>query len=297
MKIEAFCYQITQYCPIGCEDMNRQVLLPILKKHEYMILPESVGCYKLKADHDVYREAGSLDNFSIHFVVAGSGYVEIDRKQYMLKKGDAFLYFPEQEQRYYSSKEDPWSVRWVHFYGNPLHTFLSEIGFGRFILWRLPNLDKLEQTHEHLLQEAEENSFLQLSTLSTLTYAFLSTFTNIAVPSESNSRQELDVRIQSLLPKMQEKAPEPFDLVYWAKQTGVSTYYFCRLFKRVTQMTPMAFITLCRLQWSKQLLLEEKELTVKEIAERSGYPNPSYFNKLFLENEGMTPTKYRQMYI
>ncbi|MGP4042497.1 helix-turn-helix domain-containing protein [Gracilibacillus sp. D59] len=277
--------------------MNRQALLPTIKKHEYMILPESVGWYGLAAEHDVYREADSLDNFSIHFVLSGTGFVEIDGKQYALEKGDAFLYYPQQEQRYYSSTEDPWSIRWIHFYGSTLHTFLSEIGFGRFTLWRLPHLAKLENTHEQLLQEAEQNSFLQLTQLSTLTYSFLSTFTTIAVPRESNSKQELDLRIQSLLPKMKVKAPDPFDLEYWAKETGVSTYYFCRLFKRVTQMTPMAFITLCRLQWSKQLLLEEKNLTIRDIAEKSGYPNPSYFNKLFLENERMTPTKYRQMYL
>lgn len=277
--------------------MYRQVLLPTLKKHEYMILPESVGYYESAKDHAVYREAGSLDNFSIHFILSGSGFLEIEGKQYTLHRGDAFLYFPQQEQRYYSSTEDPWSIRWVHFYGSTLHSFLSETGFGRFILWRLPDIAKLEKVHEKLLQEADDNSFLQLIQLSTITYSFLATFTNIAVPMESTSKQELDLRIQALLPKMQEKAPEPFDLEYWAKETGVSTYYFCRLFKRVTQMTPMAFVTLCRMQWSKQLLLEERKLTIKEIAEKSGYPNPSYFNKLFLENEGMTPTKYRQMYV
>ncbi|WP_058307729.1 helix-turn-helix domain-containing protein [Gracilibacillus massiliensis] len=276
--------------------MYRQVLLPTFKKHEYMILPESVGSYRSASDHEVYREANSLDNFSIHFVLSGTGFVEMDGKQYTLKKGDAFLFFPQQEQKYYSSKEDPWSIRWVHFYGNTIHTFLSETGFGRFILWRLPNLKAIAERHEHLLQEAEVNSFLQLSDLSTLTYSFLTTFTTNAVPRESNSKQELDQRIQLILPRMQEKAREAFDLTYWAKETGVSTYYFCRLFKRVTQMTPMAFVTLCRLQSSKRLLIEEKHLTIKEIAEKSGYPNPSYYNKLFLENEGMTPTKYRQMY-
>ncbi|UOQ48729.1 helix-turn-helix domain-containing protein [Gracilibacillus caseinilyticus] len=277
--------------------MNRQVLLPTLKKHAYMILPESVGSYQMAGDHQVYREAGSLDNFSIHVVLAGTGFVEMNGKQYTLQKGDSFLYFPQQEQTYFSSSDDPWSVRWVHFYGSTLTHFLSEIGFGRFTLWRLPDLARLVKEHELLLQEAEENSFLRLSQLSTLTYSFLSCFTNHAVPRESKSNQEIDLRIQSLLPKMQERAPEPFDLEYWAAETGVSTYYFCRLFKRVTKMTPVTFVTLCRLQWSKQLLLEEKNLTVKEIAERSGYLNPSYFNKLFLENEGMTPTKYRQMYV
>ncbi len=39
-----------------------------------MILPESVGCYESAKDHAVYREAGSLDNFSIHFILSGSGF-------------------------------------------------------------------------------------------------------------------------------------------------------------------------------------------------------------------------------
>jgi AraC-like DNA-binding protein len=95
---------------------------------------------------------------------------------------------------------------------------------------------------------------------------------------------------------MQSKACEPFELDYWAEQAGVSTYYFCRLFKRDTQMTPMEFITLCRLQLSKQLLLDHKEMTIKEIALKAGYPSISYFNKRFLKHEGMTPTNYRELY-
>lgn len=275
----------------------RQIFLPTFKKNELMILPESIGLYESAMEHNVDRSAGSSDNFSIHFVLSGVGFVEIEGKKLALKKGDAFLYFPQRQQRYYSSKSNPWTVRWVHFYGSPIKPYLSEIGFGRYTLWRLPHLAPLVQAHEQLLQEAEKNSFLQLTDLSTLTYAFLAAFTSHAVPKQSHSKQEVDVRIRALLPTMKEKAPQVFDLEHWANEAGVSTYYFCRLFKRVTQMTPIAFITLCRLQWSKQLLLEEKHLTVKEIARRSGYSNPSYFNKIFLNNEGMTPTEYRDMYI
>ncbi|GAB2569461.1 AraC family transcriptional regulator [Gracilibacillus alcaliphilus] len=276
--------------------MYRHVLLTTLKKSEYMILPESVGWYEKVDDHEVYRAAGSWDNFSIHLVISGTGYIEMNGEQTKLQKGDAFLYFPQQEQRYYSSQDDPWSLRWVHFYGSTLHTFLSEIGFGRFILWKLADLDPLITIHQQLLQEIEEHSFLELTTLSSLTYSFVTMFTHNAVPRKADSFQERDERIQSLLPRMKEEATQPFDLEYWAEQAGVSSYYFCKLFKRVTQLTPVAFITLCRLQWSKQLLLEERQLTVKEIAEKSGYPNTSYFNKVFLANEGMTPTEYRHVH-
>ncbi|MFH5184535.1 helix-turn-helix domain-containing protein [Paenibacillus sp. TAB 01] len=95
---------------------------------------------------------------------------------------------------------------------------------------------------------------------------------------------------------MQEQACRPFELDYWAAQAGVSTYYFCKLFRKVTQMTPMTFVTLCRLQLSKQWLLEKRELTVKQIANDAGYPSVSYFNKRFLEHEGLTPTDYRLLY-
>ncbi|PAD70299.1 AraC family transcriptional regulator [Bacillus sp. 7586-K] len=277
--------------------MIRQYLLPTLNEDEYMILPESIGWYFNEPDHQVDRKVGTLNNFSIHFIVSGTGFLEIDGKPFTLKRGDAFLYFPMQEQRYYSSKDDPWNIRWVHFYGNVLHPFLTEKGFHHDRLWTVQQLQRLEETHEQLLLEAEKNSFLHLSRLSTLTYTFLIEFVTNAVPRTAQRRQEIDNRIQPLLPLMQQKACDPFDLEYWAEQAGVSTYYFCRLFKRATQMTPMEFITLCRLQQSKQWLLENKEMTVKEIAMKAGYPSISYFNKRFLEQEGKTPTEYRQLFL
>ncbi|PLS09615.1 helix-turn-helix domain-containing protein [Neobacillus cucumis] len=275
--------------------MQRQYLLPTLNDHEYMVLPESIGLYWDEPEHQVDRKVGTLNNFSIHFVLSGSGFVEMDGKQYSLKRGDAFLYFPMQEQRYYSSRHDPWTIRWVHFYGSVLHPFLSDKGFHRHSLWNVQHIQPLEEAHEQLLLEAEKNSFLHLSRLSTLTYTFLMEFITNVVPRTSDRKQELDDRIQGLLPGMQSKACEPFELDYWANQAGVSTYYFCRLFKRATQMTPMAFITLCRLQMSKQWLLDNKEMTIKEIALKAGYPSISYFNKRFLKHEGMTPTDYREL--
>jgi AraC-like DNA-binding protein len=276
--------------------MIRQYLLPTLNDHDYMVLPESIGWYRNAPEHEVDRKVGTLNNFSIHFVLSGSGFVEIEGKQFSLKRGDAFLYFPMQEQRYYSSKNDPWDIRWVHFYGSILNQFLSERGFHRYSLWNVQHIRPLEEAHEQLLIEAEKNSFLHLSRLSTLTYTFLMEFITSTVPRTSDRRQELDDRIHPLLPLMQRKACEPFELEYWAEQAGVSTYYFCRLFKRATQMTPMAFITLCRLQMSKQWLLDNKEMTIKEIAFKAGYPSISYFNKRFLEQEGKTPTEYRQLF-
>ncbi|WP_046180925.1 AraC family transcriptional regulator [Domibacillus tundrae] len=276
--------------------MRRQYLLPMLQDSRYMILPESVGWYWEEWNHYVDRKAGTWTTFSIHFVVEGSGFVEKEGEVYCLKRGDAFFYFPMQEQKYYSSKEDPWSIRWVHFYGEGLSSLLSGRGFHRFSLWHIHDVPLLIELHEHTLSEAETHSFLHLSQLSTLTYAFLAGFMTNAEPWNTEKTPEHDSRIGALLPLMQQQACEPFELDYWAKEAQVSKYYFCRLFKQATHMTPMSFITLCRLQQSKQWLLDHRDMNIKEIAEKTGYPSTSYFNKLFLKQEGLTPTKYRELH-
>ncbi|OXS80131.1 helix-turn-helix transcriptional regulator [Domibacillus enclensis] len=276
--------------------MRKQHLLPMFHQFRCLILPESVGLYEKERDHYVDRKAGTWSTFSIHIVIDGHGFVELQGDKHRLSRGDAFLYFPMQEQMYYSSKEEPWSVLWVHFYGEGLNTLLSSRGFHRLSLWHIQDLSPLLHTHEQLLQEAEAHHYLQQQQLSTLTYAFLTAFMIQAEPWSTEKPTDQDNRIQSLLPLMQQQSCEPFELDYWAEKAGVSSYYFCRLFKQAVQMTPMAFITLCRLQQCKQWLLDHEEMKVQDIAEKAGYSSTSYFNKLFLKQEGITPTRYRELH-
>ncbi|MDQ1909178.1 AraC family transcriptional regulator [Paenibacillus sp. GD4] len=276
--------------------MKRQRFLPTIAEQPFFILPESVGWYWDDPEHTVDRRENSWNTFSIHYIVSGKGYLETVQETYLLERGDAFLYFPLQRQRYYSDQEDPWSVLWIHFYGTAINEFLIERGFHRSHLWTLRQTKPLEQAFEELLTELEKEEFYHLSRMSTLTYAILAEFVNQAVPQSAVKLPESTDRILQLLPRMQNEACKPFDLPYWAQQAEVSTFYFCKLFKKATQMTPMEFITLCRLQKAKQWLLEKKEWTIREIAMEAGYPSISYFNKRFLEQESMTPSEYRQLY-
>lgn len=270
-------------------------MLPRFQQSSYFIFPESVGWYTEHPGHSVYRQEGYYETYSIHFIMSGKGYVEIDGDQHVLQKGDAFLYFPYQEQRYYSSKEDPWNVRWIHFYGKHLKEFLLEKGFLR-TLWTLKRWSELEEAFHELLLEVESNGILRQTNLSTLTYKILTEFMSYAAPLTGNRGMESVDRILALLPMMQQKACEPFILEEWAELTGVSTYYFCKLFRKATSMTPLSFITLCRIQFAKQRLIEKETMPVKDIAVEAGYASASYFNQRFQEQEGMTPSEFRSLY-
>jgi AraC-like DNA-binding protein len=280
--------------------MKRQVHFPTLVDQPYFVFPESVGRYTSSPEHSVTRATGALNNFNIHYVAAGKGFVEEEGRTYTLQKGDAVFYFPMSAQRYYSSEDDPWDVLWVHFYGSePLLNYMLERLLHLSPVWTLRQPSRLEEAHERLLDESERNKLLHPSVLSTFTFAVISEFVGLAEPfqvSAALGAADAYERIVRLLPVMQSEACEPFELDRWAESVGVSTYYFCKLFRKATQMTPMDFITRCRLQSAKQWLLERKEAAIGDIARDAGYPSASYFNKRFLEYEGMTPSQYRILY-
>lgn len=277
--------------------MMRQSLLLTLPNMPYFCFPESVGHYRDDPTHSVEREAGALNNFNIHYCVSGKGCAEIDGIVHELRAGEAVLYFPLQKQLYYSNKDDPWDVRWFHFYGGTgLRDYLIEQGFHKNPLWKLGQPKVWEQAHEDLLGEAETHRMLRPAHLSMLTYMLLTVFVEQAVALEGSKAGTSGERIMELLPLMQQDAVKPFILEEWADKAGVTPYYFCKLFKSATRMTPMDFITRCRLQAAKQWLLERKDDNIGHIAEEAGYPSVSYFNKRFMEHEGITPTAYRRLY-
>ena len=275
---------------------QRQSHLLTLLQNPYFCMPESVGHYVNWPSHHVFRSAGALNNFNIHFVISGKGYIEIDDQKYELTAGDAVLYFPLQKQHYYSSKDDPWNIRWVHFYGESLSDYFIARNLHRSPLWKIRQPELWFAAHEELLKETEKNRMLHPGKLSTLTYALITLFVENAIPLSEHKLNNASQRIHELLPIMQHEAAEPFSLERWADEAGVSTHYFCKLFKSVMEMTPIEFITRCRLQMAKQWLLERKEVSIGQIANDSGYPSVSYFNKRFIEHEGVTPSAYRQLF-
>jgi len=275
--------------------MQRQSMLPTLQSSVYFIFPESVGFYYEMPQHIVERPNG-FNSYSLHFIVSGKGYVEIEGKVYPLHKGDAFLYVPLLKQHYYSSVDDPWEIRWVHFYGDKLKEFLFEHGFFH-IVWTLHRWSELEEAYKDLLTEAEDYGILHPSKLSALTYTILAEFMSCAIPQTANRGIESKDRIMNLLPVMRQKACQPFLLKEWANQVGVGAHYFCKLFRKSTSMTPVSFITLCRMQVAKQLLIEQTEMNIKDIANQAGYISASYFNEQFLKHEGMKPSEYRNLFV
>lgn len=73
----------------------------------------------------------------------------------------------------------------------------------------------------------------------------------------------------------------------------ISSATLSRIFKEFIGDTPINFLINHRLDKAKTLIIENPDLTIKEIAETVGYQDPLYFSKLFKKHYGESPTFFR----
>lgn len=84
-----------------------------------------------------------------------------------------------------------------------------------------------------------------------------------------------------------------FELERLSDRVGMNASYLSRLFKCKTGKTITDYLIGIRISKAKELLKDHPDLKNYEIAEKVGYNDPVYFNKLFKKVCGVTPKDYK----
>lgn len=89
-----------------------------------------------------------------------------------------------------------------------------------------------------------------------------------------------------------EHQAEDLSLGQVAKEVNTSTFYFCKMFKKVTGINFTDYVSRVRIEKSKNLLLNPN-LRISEIAFEVGFQSLTHFNRVFKKILGQSPTQYR----
>jgi len=103
-------------------------------------------------------------------------------------------------------------------------------------------------------------------------------------------------RTKEMIKYMDEHYAEPITLDQLADEIHISKSECCRCFKRALSTTPIEY--LMKLRISKAALLiqsnDERAHSFSDLAFNTGFNNASYFNKVFRQFMGCTPSEYRR---
>lgn len=87
---------------------------------------------------------------------------------------------------------------------------------------------------------------------------------------------------------------EAFSVAQMAEEFDISTSYLSRVFRKSMGCSASDYLTRRRLGEAQTLLLNTS-IPVSEIARNVGYPNQSYFTKIFKRQFGISPLRYRKV--
>jgi AraC-like DNA-binding protein/ligand-binding sensor protein len=151
------------------------------------------------------------------------------------------------------------------------------------------DLTKLEDAYfaSHFLAPQQYGAMLKL--LETFS-KHLSLLANQIALQEDEAESPLVRRARAYILASQ---ADPIDLAKVAQAMHVSTFYFCKMFKRATGLTFTEYLSRVRVEKAKKLLLNP-HLRISEIAYDVGFQSLTHFNRVFRQVVGQSPTSYRE---
>lgn len=99
--------------------------------------------------------------------------------------------------------------------------------------------------------------------------------------------------IQEIVAEIQDRYTQDISLQEFADRYHISNGHLSYLLKKELGMAFSKYITCQRMELAKQLL-QNKKLSIDQVARQCGYHDYFYFTKVFKESQGISPSKYRR---
>ncbi|MGN1097360.1 MAG: AraC family transcriptional regulator [Clostridia bacterium] len=272
----------------------KQMIFPVITGMEERLPYYVTGVGIHYEQEDVSRPAGHPEYQWIQ-CRGGKGELFIDGCRYVVGEGQGMLFFPDEPHSYHAVG-GRWEVDWIIFHGRGIGDFLRETmkaeGSGVYFV-SAPSViaGKIEE-----LFSAAGRGPSGAHRCSALTYEILTDIMTFASKSESASIDDKFQKLAPVLNYINENCRKTITLGELADLAGVTPQYLCSAFKKFTALTLFEYINMTRIRKSKELLLGDGNMLVKEAAALSGFSDVSYFCAMFRRFEKMSPLEFRNMH-
>jgi len=245
-------------------------------------------------DHSFTWDKGRiLDGYYIVFITKGEGRLESAKtKPCTVKAGTCFFLFPGIWHRYKPHPQSGWEEYWVGFNGSYPNELMQKGIFtpNNPFIEVGPNEELLQLFHALISTVASaEIGYRQIIAGITLQIlGLLNAISKYQTPA-TDHQSMLIAKAKFLL---QESIENPVNLTEMAKELPMGYSKFRKSFKAITGISPNQYQLDLRLDKAKELLLSTN-LTINEIAYKTGFGSIFYFSRLFKKKNGFSPKAVR----
>ena len=240
------------------------------------------------------------DWMEILYVIQGSITAYVNQKSITANPGSAVIFFPGQ-LHYATAGNEGAKYRIIMF--NPASFYNRTDASNRYLVSMLNHkesysnfTDKTEiiQCINDLISFYNGASELLVHPMIVVgeLYKMMAYIMESNLLASNVKRNAIDAHIMEIIQYINEHINEPMTTTSLSTILGYETSYFIRLFKKNVFMTPREYIRSIRLEKARDIIMTTS-LPIKEIAERCGFENLSYFSRAFHEAYRISPSACR----
>ncbi len=273
---------------------ERIIVLPTEALQEYLNHPmirrlylTDVGFFPLARYHERIRKEG-IAEYILLYCVEGSGDIWVNDSRYHLAKNEAFCIPSNHPHRYCASREQPWSILWVHFKGEDTQYYPFER--CQVIKPTVAEENRMMSLFDLLFSALEDDyslgNFIYISQVLSLILAQLYQRCNATAQNGQNKHLTYAIRY------MYRHLHENLTLTRLSDELELSKSYLNVIFQKYAHRAPLEFFVHLKMTEACKML-KSTDLHVYEVAQQLGYADPYYFSRLFKKVVGVAPKEYK----
>jgi AraC-like DNA-binding protein len=229
---------------------------------------------------------------------SGVGKLIIDGNEMTVSKDQGIFLLPDEEHEYYAESTEDWVVDWVGITGGCVADFFTSTAkIVRSGVYYVAQPEEIREIMELALAAAQAPSPVRALDVSALAYSFLMALLKNVSPSSSNSMVSRYARLTPVLNYIEEHYAEAITLKELSELLGVTPQHLCTLFRKIMNTRIFEYINLVRIKKSKEYLLEQPDMAIRDVAHTNGFEDVSYFCYIFKRIEKTTPGDFRKLYV
>lgn len=261
----------------------------------YSELTESLFGLQVKSCGHIFAQHGRTisrpngrEDWLLFYVAKGRERFTL-RQEAIAEEGSFLFFRPFERQEHVYIGEKPGEFYYVHFMA-PSDFDLFGLESSHIYATR-PSMD-ICTLFEQILNELQRKQSHYEQIAASLFLTLGSSLKRLCDPLPL-PRQKYADKISFVIQNMHKEYWQDTSLETYAAMCNMSKYHFLRTFKAITGQAPLTYRNEIRLAHARELL-EDRMLTIGEVAERSGYTSPNYFCDAFKKKLGISPQQYRR---
>ena len=271
---------------------NRIISTPSSHAKEHYLYVQETGSLQSIEPHVSKRD--NLSSLLFFVVMKGSGTLTYRGKRHSIGMGDCIFINCLEEYSHESSKDDPWELSWVHFYGkDAIAIYQHYEEQNGYFLFHPTDISSFLLALKNLFSEQlEKQTFYEQKCHKYLTDIVTACYLESA-SAQNEKTDSISEKLLAIRTYLDEHFAEDIDLDFLSSHFFVSKFHLSREFKKATGLTVGNYLNSRRINRAKELLRFTKE-PIGTIAVSCGIPDVNYFTKVFVKYESMTPSAYRK---